>query len=70
MPPLGSCTSRMPTASDWNKTTPAGSLSERVCDYAFAQSRWLTMLMTLPSGARTKNRRTPHASVVSGCTIS
>ena len=34
------------------------------------QSRWLTMLITLPSGARTKNRRTPHGSVVIGCTIS
>lgn len=34
------------------------------------QSRWFTMLITLPSGARTKNRRTPQASVVSGCTIS
>jgi hypothetical protein len=26
------------------------------------QSRWFTTLMTLPSGARTKNRRTPHGS--------
>ncbi len=34
------------------------------------QSRWFTMLITLPSGARTKNRRTPHGSVVIGCTIS
>ena len=34
------------------------------------QSRWFTMLSTLPSGARTKNRRTPHGSVVIGCTIS
>lgn len=29
-------------------------------------SRWLTILITLPSGARTKNLRTPHASSVSG----
>jgi hypothetical protein len=29
-------------------------------------SLWLTMLITLPSGARTKNLRTPHASSVSG----
>jgi hypothetical protein len=29
-------------------------------------SVWLTMLITLPSGARTKNLRTPHASSVSG----
>lgn len=34
------------------------------------QSRWFAILMTLPSGARTKNRRTPHGSVVIGCTIS
>ena len=34
------------------------------------QSRWCAMLMTLPSGARTKNRRTPHGSVVIGLTIS
>lgn len=34
------------------------------------QSRWCAMLMTLPSGARTKNRRTPHCSVVIGLTIS
>ena len=34
------------------------------------QSRWRTMLITLPSGARTKNRRTPHGSVVIGFTIS
>ena len=34
------------------------------------QSRWFTMLMTLPSGARTKNLRTPQVSVVNGCTIS
>ena len=34
------------------------------------QSRWFTMLITLPSGARTKNRRTPHGSVVMGFTIS
>lgn len=34
------------------------------------QSRWFTILITLPSGARTKNRRKPHASVVIGCTIS
>jgi hypothetical protein len=26
--------------------------------------------MTLPSGARTKNRRTPHGSVAIECTIS
>ena len=25
-------------------------------------SGWLVMLMTVPSGARTKNRRRPHAS--------
>jgi hypothetical protein len=37
---------------------------------ALVQSRWFTMLMTLPSGARTKNRRTPHGSVVIGFTIS
>lgn len=30
------------------------------------QSRWKTMLRTFPSGARTKNRRTPHGSVVNG----
>ena len=29
-----------------------------------------TMFSTLPSGARTKNRRTPQDSVPSGCTIS
>jgi hypothetical protein len=29
-----------------------------------------TTLSTLPSGARTKKRVTPHASVVRGCTIS
>jgi tetracycline repressor-like protein len=29
-------------------------------------SLWLTMLMTLPSGARTRNLRTPHGSVVRG----
>jgi MFS family permease len=34
------------------------------------QSRWCTMLTTLPSGARTRTRRTPHPSVVRGCTIS
>ena len=33
-------------------------------------SEWLTTLMTVPFGARTKNRRTPHGSVVSGWTIS
>jgi Protein of unknown function (DUF4240) len=37
---------------------------------ASAQSRWSRMLMTLPSGARTKKRRTPHGSVVIGWTIS
>jgi hypothetical protein len=40
---------------------------ERAADYS---SRWLTMLITFPSGARTKNRRTPHGSAVSGWTIS
>jgi hypothetical protein len=35
-----------------------------------AQSAWFTTLKTFPSGARTKNGRTPHGSVVSGCTIS
>ena len=35
-----------------------------------SQSRWYAMLITLPSGARTKNRRTPHGSVVIGYTIS
>ena len=34
------------------------------------QSRCSTMLRTLPSGARTKNRRTPQGSVVIGYTIS
>ena len=29
-------------------------------------SLWFTMLITLPSGARTKNLRTPHGSWVSG----
>jgi hypothetical protein len=29
-------------------------------------SLWLTMLITLPSGARTKNLRKPHVSSVSG----
>jgi hypothetical protein len=29
-------------------------------------SRWLTMLITFPSGARTKNLRTPHGSSLSG----
>jgi len=29
-----------------------------------------TMLTTTPFGSRTKNRRTPHGSSVSGCTIS
>ena len=33
-------------------------------------SRWLTILITFPSGARTKNLRTPHGSSVSGWTIS
>jgi hypothetical protein len=37
---------------------------------SWVQSRWFVMLTMLPSGARTKNRRKPHASVVSGCTIS
>src|SRR5690606_1575452 len=37
---------------------------------ATAQSRCCEMLNTLPSGARTKNRRTPQGSVVSGCAIS
>jgi hypothetical protein len=31
-----------------------------------SSSLWLTMLTTLPSGARTKNLRTPHGSAVSG----
>jgi catechol 2,3-dioxygenase-like lactoylglutathione lyase family enzyme len=39
-------------------------------DHVLIQSWWYRMLITFPSGARTKNRRTPHASVVSGCTIS
>jgi hypothetical protein len=29
-------------------------------------SLWFTMLITLPSGAHTRNLRTPHASSVSG----
>ena len=29
-------------------------------------SGWLVILMTVPSGARTKNLRRPHASLVSG----
>ena len=33
-------------------------------------SLWLTMLITFPSGARTKNLRMPHDSSVSGWTIS
>lgn len=33
-------------------------------------SLWLTTLITLPSGARTKNLRTPQGSSVSGWTIS
>lgn len=37
---------------------------------AAAQSGCAATLMTLPSGARTKNRRTPLGSVVIGCTIS
>lgn len=36
----------------------------------WVQSRCLTTLRTLPSGARTKNRRTPQGSVVIGYTIS
>ena len=43
---------------------------QALCRVVRFQSRWFTMLMTLPSGARTKNRRTPHGSVVIGCTIS
>ena len=36
----------------------------------WGQAWCCTMFSTLPSGARTKNRRTPHDSVPSGCTIS
>jgi len=35
---------------------------------AFAETA--SILMTLPSGGRTKNRRTPHGSEVIGRTIS
>ena len=43
---------------------------QEVAEIAGDQSSlWLTTLMTLPSGSRTKNRRTPHGSSVSGWTI-
>lgn len=52
-----------------------GSRFETVADRSGSQvrpgqSRWRTTLITLPSGARTKKRRTPQDSVVIGCTIS
>ena len=43
--------------------TEAAELAALIHTYS---SLWLTMLITLPSGARTKNRRTPQASSVSG----
>ena len=52
-------------------------LSSRSCTYRRCRvgrrrghSRCRTMFSTLPSGARTKKRRTPHSSSCSGCTIS
>lgn len=51
-------------------SAPAAADPDALGAAPLVQSRWFTMLRTLPSGARTKNRRTPHGSVVSGCTIS
>jgi hypothetical protein len=61
--------------STWRPTAPHNYALPHCCQNArirkahaapLFQSRCCTMLMTFPSGARTKNRRTPHGSVVIG----
>ncbi|GAA4155883.1 hypothetical protein GCM10022286_05490 [Gryllotalpicola daejeonensis] len=48
---------------------PSGAVPASARDANTCGIQWAT-LMTCPSGLRTKNRRMPHGSLVSGCTIS
>ena len=60
------------TASDPARTPPTSGPAPTDLGAGFrrSQSVWWTMLTTLPSGARTRNRCTPHSSMVNGWTIS
>ena len=57
----------LPDCGMWSLSDrPAPVVDDRSTAGRTYSSLWLTMLITLPSGARTKNLRTPHASSVSG----
>ncbi len=63
--PAGAAGRRPP--ADGRRSPVAWSPADAPCGYH--PLCWAT-LTTVPSGARTKNRRTPQGSVVNGCTIS